>query len=148
MQISTSLSDLHLVKTFAVIIFLSNRCVAQEIDPVPPNNISINGAYITLHQYASGGPKIGRHICWSLLQCAHLCVKSPECSSFNYQVSAARNALCELSNESITSRKERDKLKKTPGFVFVQIMRNDLVSFRFVRIFSCFLYLPICLFLK
>jgi len=133
MQISISLSDLHFIgKTFAVIIFLSNRCFALEIDPVPPNNISINGAFITLHQYASGGPKIGRHTCWSLLQCAHFCVTSPKCSSFNYQVSAARNALCELSNESITSTKERDKLKKMPGFAFVQITRKDLVSFRFV----------------
>lgn len=47
-MLSISLSGLHLVKTFAVIIFLSNRCFAQEVDPVPPNNIAINGAYISL----------------------------------------------------------------------------------------------------
>ena len=127
-----SLSGLHLLKTFAAIIFLANGCISQEVDPVPPNNIAINGAYITLHQYASRGLKIGRRTCPSLLQCAHLCVKSPKCSSFNYQVSASRNALCELSNESITSSEQREKLKKMPGFVFVQIMRKDLVSFRFV----------------
>ena len=126
-----SLPGLHRVKTFAVIIFLSNRWFAQEVDPVQPNNIAINGAYITLHEYASRGPTIGRHSCWSLLQCAHLCVKSPNCSSFNYQVSAVRDALCELSNASIASNEERDKLKKMPGFVFVQIVRTDLVSLRF-----------------
>lgn len=141
-----SLSGLHLVKTFAVIIFLPNRCFAQEVDPVPPNNIAINGAYITLYQYASRGLKIGRHTCPSLLQCAHLCVKSPNCYSFNYQVSAPRNALCELSNESITSSEEQETLKKMPGFVFVQIMRKDLVSFRFVLIFVSFFFLSICLF--
>lgn len=141
-----SLSGLHLVKTFAVIIFLPNRCFAQEVDPVPPNNIAINGAYITLYQYASRGLKIGRHTCPSLLQCAHLCVKSPNCFSFNYQVSAPRNALCELSNESITSSEEQETLKKMPGFVFVQIMRKDLVSFRFVLIFVSFFFLSICLF--
>ena len=131
-----SLSGLHLVKTFAVVIFLSDRCLdfflAQEVNSVLPNNIAINGAYITLPQYASRGPMIGRHACRSLLQCGHLCVKSPKCSSFNYQVSAKDNALCELSNESITSSEEREKLKKMPGFVFVQLMRKDLVSFRSV----------------
>lgn len=135
-----SLSGLHLGKTFAVIIFLLNRCFAQEIDAVQPNNIAINGAYITLPEYASEGPKIERRNCWSLVQCTHLCVKSPQCSSINYQVSAARNALCELSNASIASSEERNKLKKMPGFVFAQIMRIDLVSFRFAPDFCIFFF--------
>lgn len=138
-----SFSGLSLVKTFAVITFLLNRCFPQEVDPVPPNNIDIDGAYITLHEYASRGPKIGRHTCWSLLQCAHLCVKRPRCTSFNYQVSVARNALCELSEESIASNEEREKLKKMPGFVFVQIMRKDLVSFRICSIIFAFSF-PFC----
>lgn len=134
-----SLSGLHLVKTFAVIIFLLNRCFAQEVDAVQPNNIVINGAYITLPEYASEGPKIERRTCLSLIQCTHLCVKSPQCSSINYRVSAARNGLCELSNASIASNEERNKLKKMPGFVFAQIMRIDLVSFQFAPDF-CILF--------
>ncbi|XP_078372006.1 uncharacterized protein LOC144655593 [Oculina patagonica] len=121
-----SYSGIFFVKYIFIIISLLNRCFPEEVDPVPPNNIFINGAFIHLHGYASKGPKLGRQTCWSLLRCAHLCLKYPKCSSVNYQVSEARNGLCELSEEGIASNEERIKLNKMPGFVFVQIMRKDL----------------------
>lgn len=141
---------LHLVKKIVIIIIfttvLLNRCFPEEIDPVPPNNIVINGAFITLHGYGSKGPMLGRHSCWSMLRCAHLCLKHPKCSSFNYQVLEARNGLCELSEQSLASKEERTKLNKMPGFFFVQIVRKDLVRFRFARfrfIFFFFCVVPI-----
>lgn len=134
-----SYSGLQFVKYIVIIILLWDRCFSEEVDPVPPNNIFVNGAFIHLHGYASKGSKLRRQTCWSLLQCAHLCLKYPKCSSFNYQDSEARNGLCELSEESIASNEERTKLNRMPDFVFVQIMRKDLVRFRFspfIEIFS------------
>ena len=91
---------------------LLHHCCSQQVDPVPPNSIAINGPFITLHGYASIGPKLERHTCQSMLQCGHLCLMNPKCISFNYQVSSARNGLCELSVEGIVSNEERSKLKQ------------------------------------
>lgn len=128
---------LYFVKNVAIIILLLNPipCFLQEFDPVPPNNVAVNGAFITLHKYASKGPKLERRTCSSLLNCGHFCLKHRKCYSFNYQVSVAHNGLCELSEETIISIEERNKLKKMPGFVFVQIMRTYLVRFQFILMF-------------
>ena len=51
------------------------------------------------------------------------------CVSYNYQLSGSRDGTCELSEEGIASKEERDeRLKQIPGFVFVQTVRKDLVS--------------------
>ena len=97
---------------------------SQEADPAPPNNIAINGAFITLYGYVSKGLKLERHSCRSMLQCGHLCLKNAKCVSFNYQVSSVCNGLCELS-EGIASEEERNERL---SFVFVQTIRKDMVS--------------------
>ena len=115
-------------KKVTAILLLFHCCLSQEAVRVAANAISVDGAFITLPGYASKGPKLERHSCRSMLQCSHLCLKNPKCVSYNYQVSAARNSLCELSEEGIVSTEERDAhLKKTPGFVFVQTVRRDMV---------------------
>ena len=109
---------------FVIMLLLWYRCVPQE---VPPNSITINGAFITLHGYILRGAKLGRYNCRSMLQCGHLCLKNPQCFSFNYQDLITRNGLCELSEESIASKEEYEMLTKMPGFIFVQTVRKDLV---------------------
>ena len=143
------------IKTVVVIITsFCQSCFSKEMDPVPRNNIAVNGAFVTLYGYASKGPKIESHICRSMLNCGHLCLKNPQCLSYNYQLSTAPNGLCELSQVGIASEQEREKLKKMPGFVFVQAVRTDLVRPHLVLlsiVFSeenkseplCFLYLNI-----
>lgn len=116
----------------AIIMSLWHQCCSQQMDPVPPNSIAINGALITVHGYAATGPKLERHTCRSMLHCGHLCLKNPKCISFNYQVSSVRNGLCELSEEGIVSSEELGKLNQMPGFVFVQTVRRDLVRLQFV----------------
>lgn len=112
-----------------ILLLLRNPCFSKQFEPAPPNNIVVHGAVITLYGYAARGPHLGRHTCRSMLDCSHLCLKNTKCSSFNYQVSSDRSGSCELSRQGISSEEERDTLTEMPGFVFVQIVRNDLVSF-------------------
>lgn len=143
---------LYFVKNLTVILFLLNRCVQQQVDPIPPNHLAVNGAFITIHEYASKGPKLERRTCRSLLQCGHLCLKNQKCASFNYQTSRVPTGLWELSEASIVSSEEHSKLNKMHGFVFVQIARRDLVRFPFTRwrgVLLCSLILvfqSVCLF--
>lgn len=119
----------RLAKVCAAFMILCHRLSFQGADPAPVNNIAVNGAFITLHGYAVKGPMLGSHICRSMLQCCHLCLKNSKCVSYNYEVSNARNGKCEISEESIQSKEERDaRLERMPGFVFVQITRKDLVN--------------------
>ena len=132
LQNMMSLSPGHvrqISKKVTVIFILFRFCLSQKSDRVPANAIAVDGAFITIPGYASKGPKLERHTCRSMLQCSHLCLKNSKCASYNYQVSTARNSLCELSEDGIVSTEERDaRLKKIPGFVFVQTVRKDLVS--------------------
>ena len=114
-------------KHFAVIWLLYLQCFSQKEGPATINKIAVNGAFITLYGYASKGPKLERHPCRSMLDCGHLCLKNAKCFSFNYQVSTLSSGLCELSEQTITSKEESHTLEKTPGFVFVQTVRKDLV---------------------
>lgn len=110
-------------------MMLCGRRSIQEADPKKPDNIFANGAFITLYGYASTGPKLERKTCKSMLQCGHFCLKNSKCVSYNYQLSLSRGGTCELSEEGIVSKEERDaRLKQKPGFVFVQTVRKDLVS--------------------
>ena len=119
----------YTVKSLLIIFLLCrDPCSSHKLLPAPLNNIAVNGAVITLHGYASRGPHLRRHTCRSMLDCSHFCLKNSKCSSFNYQVSSGRSGLCELSRQGISSEEERDTLTEIPGFVFVQIARNDLVS--------------------
>ena len=132
LQNMLSLSPGHIrriSKKVAVIFLLFRFCLSQKSDRVPANGIAVDGAFITLHGYASKGPKLERRTCRSMLQCSHLCLKNSKCASYNYRVSTARHSLCELSEEGIVSTEEGDaRLKKMPGFVFIQTVRKDLVS--------------------
>ena len=125
-------------RTFAVILLLWHRGFLQNVNPVVATNIAFNGAFITVLGYVSNGPKLERRTCQSMLHCSHLCLKRSKCVSFNYELSKGINGLCELSERGIASEKEREKLKKMPGFVFVQTVRQDLV-----RKLSVFLGKPI-----
>ena len=110
---------------FVIMLLLWHRCVPQE---VLHNTITINGAFITLHGYILRGPKLERYNCRGMLQCGHLCLKNPQCFSFNYQDSIIHSGLCELSEESIASKEDHEKLTKmSAGFIFVQTVRKDLV---------------------
>lgn len=116
-------------------LLLLYRRLTQGIDHLSPNQVTVNGAFLTLHGYASNGPTLGRYDCRSILQCGHLCLKNFRCLSFNYQELSIRNGFCELSGVSVGSRQERDKLiRKMPGFVFVQLVGKAPVSNRFTLI--------------
>ena len=116
-------------------LLLLYRSLTQGIVHLSPNEVAVNGAFLTLHGYASNGPRLGRYDCRSILQCGHLCLKNFRCLSFNYQELSIRNGFCELSGVSVGSRHERDKLiRKMPGFVFVQLLGKPPVSDRFTLI--------------
>ena len=138
MALSIRRYEHHAVKTFAVILLLWHRGFLQNVNPVVSTNIAFNGAFITVLGYVSNGPKLERRTCQSMLHCSHLCLKRSKCVSFNYDLSKGITGLCELSERGIVSEKEREKLKKMPGFVFVQTVRQDLV-----RNLSVFLGKPI-----
>ena len=115
-------------------LLLLCRSLTQGIDHLS-NEVAVNGAFLTLHGYASNGPTLGRYDCRSILQCGHLCLKNFRCLSFNYQELSIRNGFCELSGVSVGSKHERDKLiRKMPGFVFVQLVGKAPVSNRFTLI--------------
>ena len=56
-----------------VLMLLCDRRSMQEADPIEPDNVFVNGAFITLYGYASTGPKLERKTCRSMLQCGHFC---------------------------------------------------------------------------
>ena len=93
-----------------------------------PSKIAVNGAFVTLYGYSLKGPKLERHYCRSMLDCGHLCLRKAKCFSFNFQVSTVRSGLCGLSEQTISLKEESNALMKTPGFVFVQTVRKDLIS--------------------
>lgn len=113
-----------LAKVCAAFMILCHRLSFQGVDPAPVNNIAV-----TLYGYAVKGPMLGGHICRSMLQCCHLCLKNSKCVSYNYEVSNAGNGKCEISEERIQSKEERDaRLERMPGCVFVQITREGPVN--------------------
>lgn len=117
---------------FILVLCRFSLC-SHNLCPTLPNEISANGAFITLFGYALRNAILERHTTRSLLDCSHLCLKNAKCFSFNYQVSLPRNGLCELSEGGISAeqgREGREMLTKMSDFVFVQIGRNDLVCCR------------------
>ena len=115
------------VERVITLLLVLQWCFSQKVDRKTPDTIVSNGAFITLYGYASTGPKLGRHTSRSMLQCGHLCLQNYKCVSFNYHVSSLSSGLCELSEQGINSEEDRETLAKMPGFVFVQIVRKDMV---------------------
>ena len=112
-----------------VLMLLCDRRSMQEADPIEPDNVFVNGAFITLYGYASTGPKLERKTCRSMLQCGHFCLKNSMCVSYNYQLSGSRDGHANSVRRASPQKRNATKgLKQIPGFVFVQTVRKDLVS--------------------
>ena len=113
---------------------LFNVCLSQESEKIL-QHLSFTGAFITRLNRACKKQPLRRLSVDGLLSCGHACMKLLQCSSFNYEISALKQGLCELNEIGISTDLKEDLLEERPGFIYVQPERDVVVS---IEVFICF----------
>ena len=78
-----------------------------------------------VYDYVLLGYRIASFNTMGSFSCAHRCLAHDKCKSYNYDMSAAQQGLCELNSGT---RDESKHLEYKPGFVYVEAVLKKLVS--------------------